>query len=565
MKLTAVKTRGWLGVAELSLSVTSRLVAITGPNGAGKTSLIEGIRFALLGTVPRGITRKTDWPMLVSEGYGKTGRVEVELDGERRYVRDIASGKAEGPLLPEGEAALLPYVLDAATFAGLDPAKRRSFLFGLAGIKVKPDDVGEKLAEEGVPADVVEQILPNLRGAFGAAADFAKERASEERGAWKATTGENYGSLKAADWRASVTGLEHALDAEALAALEKQLEGEREKLLAAQAAHAVAKSELAKSQRPATERKHRAPAEVELDLADAEGRLAEAQRELDAANLANANPGGITGPCPHCDTLLTLDRGAFVLNTRGAAARTPATEKRVADAKDAVRTLSARVMQLGQELAVAKAAAVLADAADPAVTAANVEFAAANVSAAQDRFARTSEQLTLAKAAANAEAQAAERTVRAAAAHQRVLGWLKAGELLAPEGIPARYVAKAVGPINDFAREAATITGWPQVTVGADMAVTINGTRPYELACESEQWRADAVLAAAIAKLSGLGLLVLDRFDVLEPDSRVALWDWLIKIAPAFDTVIAAGTLKNPPSFPPEDDVAVVWLGTAKE
>lgn len=565
MKLTAIKTRGWLGVPELSLSVASRLVAITGPNGAGKTSLIEGIRFALLGTVPRGITRKTDWPMLVSEGYGKTGRVEVELDGERRYVRDIASGKAEGPLLPENEAALLPYVLDASTFAGLDPAKRRSFLFGLAGIKVKPDDVGAKLLEEGVPSDVVEQILPNLRGGFGAAAEFAKERATEERGAWKATTGEPYGSLKAADWRAPVTGLEHALDPEAFAELEKQLEGEREVLLAAQAENAVARSEFAKSKRSTAERKHRAAAEVELDLAEAEGVLAISERELDEAEAANANPGGITGPCPHCNTLLTLDRGAFVLNPKGAAARTPATEKRAADARAQVTALRERVTALGRELAVSKAAADLAETMGPAVTADDVQAATEKVEAAQARFNETAERIARAKAAANAEAQAEERTARAAAAHQRVLGWLRAGELLAPEGIPARYVAKAIGPVNDFAREAALITGWPQVTLSADMSVTINGTRPYELACESEQWRADAVLAAAISKLSGLGLLVLDRFDVLEPDSRVALWDWLIQIAPAFETVIAAGTLKNPPSFPPEDGVDVVWLGPTKE
>ena len=565
MKLTAIKTRGWLGVPNLSLTVSSRLLAVTGPNGAGKTSMIEAIRFALLGTVPRGITRKGDMPMLVSEGYGKTGKVEVELDGERRYVRDIASGKAEGPLLPEAEAALLPFVLDAATFAKLDAAKRRSFLFGLAGIKVKPDDIGAVLTEEGVPADVVDQILPNLRAGFGAAADFAKERASEERGAWKATTGEAYGSVKAAEWRAPVTGLEHGLDAEAMAKLEEDLAAQRQTLLDAQAALAVARSDLAKSQRPLSERKHRPVADVQAELAEAETALAAAAHELAEANAANANPGGVTGPCPHCNTILTLDRGAFVANQAGAPIRTPATEKRATDAKDAHAALASRVMTLGRELVVSRTAAEL-QAEATTVTEADVEFAAEKVRYAQQKFGESSERLALAKAAANAEAQAEERTARAAAAHQRVLGWLRAGELLAPEGIPARYVAKAVGPINDFAREAALITGWPQITVSADMSVTINGTRPYELASESEQWRADAVLAAAIAKLSGLGLLVLDRFDVLEPAGRAALWDWLIAISPQFETVIAAGTLKGPPTFNAEDGVQVLWLGPdAKE
>jgi hypothetical protein len=46
-----------------------------------------------------------------------------------------------------------------------------------------------------------------------------------------------------------------------------------------------------------------------------------------------------------------------------------------------------------------------------------------------------------------------------------------------------------------------------------DMAITAEG-RAYSLLCESEKWRVDAMIAAAIAELSGVKVMMLDRMDV---------------------------------------------------
>lgn len=62
------------------------------------------------------------------------------------------------------------------------------------------------------------------------------------------------------------------------------------------------------------------------------------------------------------------------------------------------------------------------------------------------------------------------------------------------------------------------------------------------------------MIAEAIAHLSGLRLLVLDRFDVLDLTGRQDLLYWLngLAITGSLDTALLFGTLKSiPASLPP--------------
>lgn len=52
------------------------------------------------------------------------------------------------------------------------------------------------------------------------------------------------------------------------------------------------------------------------------------------------------------------------------------------------------------------------------------------------------------------------------------------------------------------------------MTLGQDMELRY-GTVPYGLASESQQWRMRAAMGYALAVVGGLGMVVLDRFDVL--------------------------------------------------
>ena len=146
--------------------------------------------------------------------------------------------------------------------------------------------------------------------------------------------------------------------------------------------------------------------------------------------------------------------------------------------------------------------------------------------AAQEQRAELVKKLDTLKAL-KAQADAAEKkTADAARHHADVVAWDGIGEALAPSGIPSEILAEALDPINTRLQQSAADAEWLTVGINSDMSVTC-GDRPYALLSESEQWRADAMLAEAISHVSGLRLLVLDRFDVLDLKGREDLLAWL--------------------------------------
>jgi hypothetical protein len=142
--------------------------------------------------------------------------------------------------------------------------------------------------------------------------------------------------------------------------------------------------------------------------------------------------------------------------------------------------------------------------------------------------------------------------------HTEILHWLQGAELLAPDGIPGQIIGELLKPVNDRLRNTATISGWDQVQISATMDIMV-GTLPYMLGSESSQWRAQAAIAEAISYISGVGLLCLDRFDVLDVGNRNRLLKWISKIADDHTTILLFGTLKEPPKkLPPS--FALHWL-----
>ena len=110
--------------------------------------------------------------------------------------------------------------------------------------------------------------------------------------------------------------------------------------------------------------------------------------------------------------------------------------------------------------------------------------------------------------------------------------------------------AKYLKPFNNRLRSTSVATdGWPQVTVTAQMDVLVDG-RPYALQSESSKWRADVALADAVAHLSGVRLLVIDRMDVLDLAGRSQFIGWMQAVQNDYDSVLIFGTLKTAPSLP---------------
>jgi len=589
MKIDKINIDNFLGAKHVEITATTPVILVAGPNGAGKSSCRDAVALALTADLGR-VSLKKEAGQLVTEG-AKAARCEVITSDGDVYtvgisnagkITDNASGKASDPVWP--------YVLDAQRFGQLSANERRTFLMGLMDVKTDPATVKEMLAARSLDAAKIDRIAPLLRAGFDSAHKEAKAKATEARGAWKAITGEAFGSEKAKTWRAEVPKYD--------AGQIKELQTELQHADVAIASWQQQVGALTAEQRRRDELRAKLPAMQEhagrfdrimKKLIADEQQLADWQADLEKT-LAAAGQAS-----PRVGLLHDLAWAVSYLVFYGDALGDSPEDQRVRKAIEAYEAEHGEISLANtQVVADGKAAARL-----PSIRA-SVELctkAVANdqrdreaarqagleVEAIEKDLAQPVDEQALAGArkqieslqAKRAEAQkaldtiqslklqaeAADKRTKEAAAHaDDVAAWDELGAALAPDGIPAEILAKTLGPINERLAQSAADAAWLKAEINADMVLT-GGGRDYRLLSESEQWRVDAMVAEAIAHLSGARLLVLDRFDVLDPASRSDLIGWLDVLADngEIDTALIFGTLKALPSgLPPT--VAAHWI-----
>ncbi|MFY1054701.1 AAA family ATPase [Ectopseudomonas khazarica] len=573
MRITEINVTNFQGLRNAALVVSAPVLLVAGHNGAGKSSLLDAISMAFTGQ-PRRVNLKKDMGQLVTEGQ-KKGEAHVA------WVDDNGAEETSWVMLPKGNTAplldlpYLPFVLDASKFASLDSKERRRMLFDLTGASAKPDDIAKRLADKGADKALVEKIKPMLRSGFPAAADQAKENASEARGAWKQLTGENYGSDKAEGWEpqaVQVSGIEQShIDqvAEQLKTLEQDMAEAQQTL----GGHKAAKAAAAQRQQRIADLTETAGL-----LERRQAKLIEDEKRRDEwdAKLADARRAAEGGPshdpimCPHCNGELELHRGApgeridiraYVAPEKVA---DPEAAKRVTEYSDYLDSALRAVANSKRDVEASQNAAAQVQALQDEAAAVPNDDAIANAEQVindmrQERDALNAKRLAL-QEALDAASGRADLIAEAERQHGQVKAWSLIADALGPNGIPSEILADAIGPINKLLASHSASTGWAQVQISDSIDVTFGG-RLYGLLSESEKWRCDALLSAAIAKLSGLGLLVLDRLDVLDLPSRGQALKWLMQLTKSGDlqSVIVAGTLKQPMDNPPPG-VQAVWI-----
>lgn len=551
MKLSSIEVQNFLGVADFRHALSNPMLFIAGGNGSGKSSLQDAIRFGLTGELVRGLTKVGERSSLISEG-ASAGFVAVTADGYG-IRRNIGSGKTVGDA-PEMPASLA-LCLEPSRFARLPEADRRKLLFELSEVKVDRNAVAEQLAAAKVPAEMVERILPVLRNGFPAAADYAKEQASQARGAWKATTGETYGSQKAVGWAAAKPEtMPSPEQLELLRGAVRQAEAAVERLVQAQG-----RSEAGVPRARRLELKSLAAKEPALAgaLHEAQAAYEQADAELKALENEARTPQGVTFHCPNCQAHLSMSAGVvseagdFPPPSVESAKKLPAARAAFALARDEVTAAQA-------DLQNARAAKLALE--NLPEEAPEPESNAADINAARLKLQGLRDQLRNLESSQQAAAVAEGKTRRAAEEHAKVEAWSIAAQALSQDGIPAVLLSKALDPINAHLAARAVQVGWQPAQITRELVLTYAG-RPYSLCSESEQWRADALFATAIAGMSGAGIIALDRFDVLEPAARGDALDWLADLATDLGTVIVSATLKSKPDL--GEGIDVVWLGEA--
>lgn len=560
MKISKIEARNFLGARKINADIGTPIAIFCGANGSGKSSVQESVRMALTGESVR-VALKKDYAGLVTDGE-KLGLACVTLADGPRYAVELPGGKGT----PNSDPAL-PYVLDAQRFARLDLKARRTFLFNLMNVRVTADNIRERLiATYNCRPELIDEIVPTFNAGFEPAAAEAQGKAREAKGAWKQITGETYGEKKAETWAAPVVEFDRAAFAAARVEFEAvggRLEDAATKLggMQAQVEHVATLAGRLESLRAEAGQYARIATKLatdERDLAQQAAIVAETRE------AAAGGPSDIATPCPECGAALVI-KGPVLKSysppakeaDREAVARLPAQE-------DALAMLARTVENDKRDLAAADAAgkllAELGKTAQAAPSDEDIEQARANLAALKTRRADLDAQMRIMEDAEKAASAAASNTARAADAHRAVLDWSRIADALAPDGIPGDLLAEALGPINDRMAASALLSGWARVDIRGDMGITM-GRRDYALLSESEQWRADAMIAEAIAHVSGLRLLVLDRFDVLDLRGRGELLGWLSDLAERdeLDTALLFGTMKAAPTGLPET-ITAFWL-----
>ncbi|WP_434039368.1 AAA family ATPase [Pseudomonas aeruginosa] len=566
MRITKLEITNFQGLRHAALDVSAPVLLVAGHNGAGKSSLLDAIAMAFNGQ-PRRVSLKKDMAQLVTEG-AKKGEARVEwLDAAYEVqVCGVALPTGKGSALTD--SPFLPYVLDASLFASLDAKERRRVLFDLSGASTSPNQIAERLVAKGHAAALVEKVKPLLRSGFPAAVEQAKAYASESRGAWKAITGENYGSEKAVDWGpellATVVTEDQVAEAgKNLQLLEDDLAEAQQALGASKQARQAADG---RAQRIAKLREL-----VDLEprrrnkLTTDEQNQDEWSEKVMAAELASS--GSVPHQpltCPHCQGAVDLQAGTLVVHQppeqiadAEAARRLPEYREYLASAQRAVANSQRDLdecLAAAEQIKALEAESVEAPSAEAI---ANGEQAINELRQARDA---SRAKLVALQEALEAATQREASIAKAQAAHQDVVAWTGMVDALSPTGIPAEILADAIGPVNDTLKRLAGTAGWSPVQISADIDVTFGG-RLYGLLSESERWRCDTTIALAIATISGLRLVLLDRLDVLDLPSRnqaIALMRAMTSDR-EIDSVVVAGTLKEPMAKTPEW-LQAVWI-----
>lgn len=589
MRLHSISIDNFLGARSVHLPFASPAILLAAANGAGKSSVLEAARLALTGDTER-LGLKKDIGQIISEG-AKAGSIEVQ------WSSGDAAPCTDTYRLPSGERIgsephpALAYLLDTTRFAALKPAERRSLLFKLTGASISREAVAERLQRRGVRAEIVEAVLPMIRAGFPEACAEAKSKATEAKGAWRAITGETYGDKKADNWKATAAPFDQeTYDLEASKAIDcdADLAEARDKLgrLKGQRDAAKHQQERVSSLR-AQAKSYASKAE---ELKQAEATLKDADAAAQKAEAAHAELSGKVKPstkrqaaakvatdlaCPHCEASVFLIDGKLLAQLPAPPEETAPASPEVQAQIDAARIAHVAAMS---QVAIAKAqrdllktALAAADqaastlrtldaATGPVPSDEEITEAEALVQRLTDSATGLRTSMQEMQAAKRAHDAASSKTDQARRHHADVSAWSLCADALAPDGIPGEILAEALGPVTDALQDHAQASDWPAVTIDAEMVIRYGG-RLLTLCSESERWRADAMIAATIAQLSGLRVLMLDRIDVLDLPGRSACIEWLDHLLASgeLESALVAGTFKSLPSGLP-DTITPVWL-----
>lgn len=545
MKIQSINVQNVCGLRAVDIALDAPVTIVAGRNGAGKSSLVEAIRLAMIGKAGR-VNLKKDFDQLVTDG-AKKGGVTVAFSNDGT----TANGSIT---LPSGMGQHstdinLPFVLDASMFAGLAINDCRSMLFKLTDCKITTEMIVAKLLNRNCAPGKVKEITLALKEGMEAASKSAKSKATESKGAWKATTNETYGEVKAVSWKAPEVEAVDLPDAETVESKLTEWQGHVNRTNQELGGLQQELKQLGETNARITALHTKSTSIKRIEAKIVEDTK---QRDIWAEKLQLAQDASLSQEaheCPCCQEWVVMKDGKLI--AAGPLSKVGDDEiGKIDEYKKAHELFVSSIANSQRELLAAQSAAEELKTLGAMQTSesiqSKIEEARTKLTHSQTQHKQWSDKKAQVADAQRKIDSATKATESALKHHTDVGEWTAIGDALAPDGIPAEILASALEPVNRRLCATSITTGWKQVRIDADMQITADG-RAYSLLCESEKWRTDAMLAEAISRLSGLKLIVLDRMDVLDLAARGQLLKWLNGLAATneIDTAIVCGTLKE--------------------
>lgn len=572
MKITRITIENLIGIAHIDVDLAAPIAVFAGANHAGKSSVREAVRAALLG-MPERVLKKKDLGQLVHDD-AKHGSVVIDFDGGQatftapKGVHDLKHDLTMADW--ERQSLALPYCLDPAMFAQASADERRRLLFALSGASSKPEDIVTAMHERGLTDEVIKAVTPMLRAGFPACAKMAEERCRDAKAAWKAVTRETYGPVKAEGWKAQAP----EVDTTTIEQLKTRVEILKGKISTERTRLGAAQQKLKTWQD--AEESRQADQKTFEGLGAIKDKLARDEAELQkwTALVQQLEQRAGTGP----RVGLVHDLAAWLLVTAEHIHQHGPELKSMKDVEEAIALYEKQYGEIGaqgdpeaaeklleavrardlmqrcvdndrRDIETAKAAGARLEQKVEKGSEAEITTLQESLRAASQELATTSADLASLQDQQRAADSAARRTKEAAAAHQDAQDWQAAIDSLSSDGIPADILLKSLGPVNRELARASTTFEFARVEiVGSDIDIYADG-RPYALLSESERWRADTQIALALADLSGLRLVALDRVDILDLPSRADCLGGLDAMVERgqLETALVFGTFKKLP------------------
>jgi hypothetical protein len=571
VKISKIEVSNVLALHRADIEITTPILMVLGGNEAGKSSLRDAVSMAIIGD-PVRVKLKKDYGQLMHDD-AKKGRVTLLQADELLAEYKLPSGEHNCAIIPGAE--FLPYVIKPELTASLDDKALRSMLFQLTKCKASPDVTAKLLIVRGADEKLVEEVKPMLRSGFPSAAKDAAERATQAKGAFRALTGENWGSNQSAGWELVIPDAPDmpdvspaAIDAvianhvAVTANIEKGIAfiaGLESKIEQASTFH-TRRDELAEAFGLLKRTQTKLATDRET-LKDLESTLTQSQDKL-----KEMQAGVVPVPCPCCGEQLRIT-GQTLAKFEGMKADTKATSDLALDVtktRNAVDMLKRAIENDLKAVATAENAGKDLEALEAAGCPEVKDGALAGAQAKLTECRLLADKLR-AKCNAMKERQeliegAEETTAKARKHHEDVMAWLLIADALKPDGIPADILSTALKPVNDSLSILSRLSGWKKVEISTDMQITADG-RIYGLMSESAKWRIDTLLAAMISQISELRFIMLDRFDVLDGAGRKQLIAMLRSLTDMglLDQAIICGTNKGLYEGMPKD-IGQVWV-----